>query len=132
MSYNVDSTEVTRNDASMEARDVITLSEALEGELPEIHFLEDMAGAAQAALLAGEPTRLIPLPNLHWSGEGSGYAFKNILIKRIASRIRGRIDTIFTWEGGDSFSGLVIRDGKSHECKVVRRLKLPKGWGDNE
>lgn len=132
MSYNVDSTEVTRNDASMEARDVITLSEALEGELPEIHFLEDMIDDAQRALLAGEPARLIPLPNLHWSGEGSGHAVKDVLVARIAPRVRGRIDAIFTWEGGDSFSGLVIRDGKSHECKVERRLKLPKGWGEDE
>ena len=126
MSYNVDSVEVKHNSASLRARDVIELHD--DYDLPESCFLYEMYEPAKAALLDGEPTRLMPIPNLRWHGKGSGHGVEDVLEKEIAPRIRGRIDAILVWEGGDSITGISIRDGKYVTCAVEQRLVLPEGW----
>ncbi len=155
MSYNIDSTETTLLDAWMSARDIVDLLDELEDSCPEDCFLCDakLDVKARAAVDSGpdcascgaesrpgsafcakcgadlpapsnEPIR-IPLTGFSFSGEGSGRAYEDILLAKIAPKVMGSVDAIFTWEGGDSFSGLQIRDGVITECDVVRTL-VPK------
>jgi hypothetical protein len=127
MSYNVDSTETLVLDASMRAKDVMELLEDNEDEsfLPEINFLDEMRKDAKTARRRN-PDTLIPLPNFWWSGMGANDI--DVIIDRIAPKIVGEVQVIFTWERGDSVSGLAIKDGKAKRCDVIQTLKLPDGW----
>jgi len=91
---------------------------------PEVSFLYDMKNAAREA---EDPGTLIGLPSLSWCGAWSGNRMEN-LTNVIAPKIVGEVQAIFTWEGGDSVSGLAIKHGKVAECEVVQTLKLPDGW----
>lgn len=128
MSYNVDSITTPHLDATMSAQDIITLYEEYDDELAEDNFLDDMLDDAQVAIDAGDPHRLIRLPNLNWRGDSSGSLFKTTLIDIIAPHIKGEVEAILCWEGGDSVTGLLIRDGKAVECEVEQRLIKPEGW----
>lgn len=57
-----------------------------------------------------------------WSGECSGGTWEETFLPKIAPKIRGTIEAVVTWEGGDSHTGLRIRDGKVTEPEVVMTL----------
>jgi hypothetical protein len=59
----------------------------------------------------------IALKNLSWGGEWSGHSYE--LLKDLLRRTLGEADVIYTWEGGDSFSGLRVRDGVVTEHEVT-------------
>ncbi len=115
MSYNVDSIEVLKCDAKMAAKDVRRLAKL---DLAESNFLEDLLVAEPDAdgFVAIDPRKF------WWSGEGSGSAYADIFIKKIAPKIIGTLEAVVTWEGGDSFTGLRIRNGKVTEPKVIMAL----------
>ncbi len=58
-----------------------------------------------------------------WSGEWSGNSWNEVFIKKVAPKILGTLEAVVTWEGGDSHSGLRIRNGKVTEPDVVMTLK---------
>lgn len=117
MSYNIDHVETTDLDASMEAADVCFFLDEHEFDLPEGCFLHEIAREARRALREGEPKRPIKLPNFWWYGTGSGNSF-DFLKNEVASKIKGVVRALLTWEGGDSHSALVIRDGRAMEPKL--------------
>lgn len=149
MSYNIDNVATPYLDAYMDAADIVRLAEDHDW-LPEGCFIQNHYQAAKARLakgikcaacesrndldaafckkcgaaLAGWPdvSHRIKLKNLSWYGEGSGRAYEDHFIKDVAPLIHGRVDAIFTWEGGDSVTGLRIKDGVATECKVEMRL----------
>jgi hypothetical protein len=125
VSYNIDSVDTPELDAWMRAADVVSLFEEHHDSLPEGCFLEDIIGTAEDATTSNEPDAKIELPHLWWYGEGSGHSF-DLLKDTIGKKIMGRVDAIFTWEGGDSVSGLRIKDGVVTECDVKMTL-VPKG-----
>lgn len=154
MSYNIDSVDTPVLNASMDAHDIIRIVDEHEDQLPECCFVQELYG--QAVKLVGTRTVCGPcrakndrdaefckkcgtklerpttpmsveLENLWWYGEGSGNRHE-FLVKVVAPLIKGEVEAIFTWEGGDSVSGLAIKDGKVIECEVEQRLVKPEGW----
>ncbi len=117
MSYQITATKVLIMSAQMFAKDVRELLIELKGDgRPECSFFDEMK-------VDGVPdTTPISLPNFWWYGEGSGNSYETLKLK-IAPRIIGHIQVVFIWEGGDSFSGLDINDGKVTECEVELSLK---------
>lgn len=64
------------------------------------------------------------ITNLRWNGEGSGRTLKTLTEKLLPATL-GSADILFTWEGGDSHSGLIVNDGKVIEADV-RFVLTPK------
>lgn len=120
MSYNIGSTNTPVFDAYMDAGDIVSLYTDHEGDLCEGNFIDKHYKQAVKALADGSDRR-IKLKNLWWYGEGSGSTYK-FFLKTIAPKIMGKVEAIFTWEGGDSFSGIIIEDGKVVEGKVEQRV----------
>lgn len=126
MSYNVDHVDEVVLEAFMEAKTVLRFLEN-DSALAEINFLQDMETEAQAAVDAKDPKRLIALPNFNWCSSWSGNGMDH-LKKKIIPKIKGTVEAIFIWEGGNSMDGLLIKDGKFKECGVKLELVKPEGW----
>lgn len=56
-----------------------------------------------------------------WRGEFSGSTY-DALIEKVLPLTSGSADIVFTWEGGDSFTGIRVRNGIVTRHKVVRAL----------
>lgn len=122
MSYNCTSVETLKVDgARIKASDALKLRSRLQ--LPERCFLEAAAEQAGAAGGIGD----IEIRSLEWSGEFSGSSFDSLKTV-VAPKIMGRIEAVFCWEGGDSYSGLIIQDGVVTECDVKQTL-VPRKKG---
>lgn len=104
-------------------------------ELEAIGALEktDPASAEKLAAKIGERTERaqVKLPNLWWYGEFSGTSYEDVLIKVVAPYIQGEVEAVFFWEGGDSVTGLHIKNGKVTEMDVEFVLK-PKKEGKKD
>lgn len=125
MSYNVDSVNEIVLNATMRADHVLSLLE--KDEHPEICFLYDMEDAAVTAKEEKDPKREIPLPNFSWCSTGSGRSM-DFLTKKVIPKIKGEIEAIFIWEGGDAIDGLLVKNGKCVRVDVEQRLIKPEGW----
>jgi hypothetical protein len=119
MSYNIDTDYALTIKAHMTAKSIRTLFKAHCRNLPEDNFLENLHDS-----LTGdeEDSDLIPLKNVTWRCTGSGRTYEAIFIKKICPHIKGEVEVVFTWEGGDSQTGLRIRDGKVTRPKVLVAL----------
>lgn len=126
MGYNITSVKTLKLAAFMRPADILRVLDRYARDLPEGTFLESMRKQALNPICADHPEQtVIALPNLWWQGEGSGRAYE-ILTREIAPLILGEVHAIFTWEGGDSFSGMIIKDGVVTDCDVVQTL-VPRG-----
>jgi hypothetical protein len=97
---------------------VTSVEEILRHEedwLPEMNFMEGV----KPFKVAKDGKYVIK--KFEWCGTCSG-TFWPMLIDQIAPRIHGIIEAVLTWEGGDSVSGLRIKDGKVSQPKVVLTL----------
>lgn len=56
-----------------------------------------------------------------WCGEGSGSTWETFREEVLPATL-GSVDLVVTWERGDHFSGLRVRDGVVTEHKVVMTL----------
>jgi hypothetical protein len=126
MSYNIDHIEpLGPLDLSIMAKDVVRLLRKYRDDMPESTFLDDLEDMALEALESDDPKRLLKLKHFWWSGECSGHAYE-FLQETVAPLLHGRAELVFTWEGGDSVSGLIVDNGDVIECDVVQKL-VPKG-----
>lgn len=57
---------------------------------------------------------------IDWQGEGSGHTFDMLLAA--LKFFRGSADLVLCWEGGDSFSGLRVKDGRVTQHEVIMTL----------
>jgi hypothetical protein len=61
-----------------------------------------------------------------WGGAGSGWATQSThgksTLEKILAKTKGDADIVLTWEGGDSHSGVRVRDGKITWHEVVMAL----------
>lgn len=64
------------------------------------------------------------IKKLWWHGEGSGNGFEDF--KKILACTVGEADLLICWEGGDSYTGLRVTNGKVVEHEVVHALGAPK------
>jgi hypothetical protein len=110
----------------MEAGDVLYLSSSLEDDLPEICFLEDMLEEAQDAMDEKDLGRPIDLPNLDWAGIGSSSGVIDVLLKKIAPHIRGRIEAVLLYDSGD-MQGVAIENGVGSLPAVKLVLDYSRG-----
>jgi hypothetical protein len=125
VSYNIDHVETNVLKASMRAGDIVDLYEEFEGELAEGNFLEEHLSTAERLCRDGIEDEHVKLENLWWYGAGSGRSY-DVFLKHLAPKIKGEVEAVFTWEGGDSHSGLIIEDGVVTECDVELRVIRPK------
>lgn len=116
MSYNIDSVNYVDGTGPLR----ILRSAALkffrkhEDDLPEITFLHDIDD--------GDGTDFVEISNPSWAGSGSG---DEKLLRKALSLTTGRALIILVWEGGDSFSGLIVDAGVVTEGAVVQTV-VPK------
>lgn len=111
MSYNIDHIEVLHSkDFSVDEDVFYALKGKYEDEAPEINLFEE------ARVQDGR----VYLDDVTWSCSGSGNS--EPILKKILSKFDGELDLILTWEGGDSVSGLRLRNHKVTEHDVVMSL----------
>lgn len=121
MSYNIDSIDTKSSTAWITPRDVSRLYREHNRNLAEICFLDTLRQKATEAMEEGQHDGRLMISRLQWSGEGSGTSWP-LFLKEIAPHIRGHLECVVTWEGGDSVSGLIVTDGVVVECDVVQTL----------
>ena len=156
MSYNIDNVDTLVFDASMNARDIVRLVDSSNerDNWPESCFLDEHYNEAVKLVNARKQCEcktendsdasfckrcgnalpaqdamslLVELENLWWAGEGSGRSW-DTLVNEVAPLIKGEVEAVFTWEGGDSTTGLAIKNGKVAKCNVAMTLEKPKNW----
>lgn len=86
--------------------------------LAEINFVVERDECIEPSDAADE----LIIQKLWWSGEGSGSCF-DTLKDKVLTLTTGSAEILFTWEDGDSHSGLIVNDGKVTEAEVVFALK---------
>jgi hypothetical protein len=113
MSYNIDSvTLIHSKDFSIEEDEYYRLKGKHEDEYPECSIFDGDA----VELRDGR----FYIKNFWWSGERSGHSEE--LLREVLAEFDGEADLILTWEGGDSFTGLRLRDNEVVEHEVVMAL----------
>lgn len=114
MSYNCDSIDIVAGSLSISRGKLAAL--AIEADdRPEDCILEECEGPAEEIL---EPKVI------SWCGEGSGFTWKTFLT--VIAAFSGSADLVCCFEGGDSYEGLRVRDGKVTRHKVVMALGEPE------
>lgn len=109
MSYNIDSIEVIHRKGFAIGARYEELADKYADRAPEQSVFEDDWNIEK---------------EFWWHGEGSGWAFEALL--DTLSSFDGEVDLVLTWEGGDSHSGLRLRDHKVTEHEVVMTLGKAK------
>lgn len=91
MSYNIDSIEVIYSKDFAVGANFDAAED--ENQTPEISVFDDDWNIEKG---------------FWWNGEFSGSTFSQL--KRVLATFDGEADLVLTWEGGDSFTGLRLRD----------------------
>lgn len=125
MSYNCDSVNEIVLNATMQAN--YGCSSFSKRARTEVSFLYDMEDAALKAKEEKDLKREIPLPIFSWCSIGSGRSM-DFLEKKVVPKIKGEVEAIFYWEGGDAIDGLLVKNGKCVRVGVEQRLIKPEGW----
>lgn len=121
MSTNINNIDIGSGQLLITKRNVRIALRKYRGELPEIHFLQGLKNR----LLHDSPDP-IPVDDLCWYGEGSGWAFH--VFEEILSHTTGQADVVITWETG-GFTGIRINDGKQtrHQVKLTLSSEIING-----
>jgi hypothetical protein len=103
---------------TLTGRQIMSLRAAHEDEFPEGCFFYGLPeNLEQATAYEFAPS---------WRGTGSGRTYDDLLIAKILPQTKGSVDIIYTWEGGEWFSGVRVRDG------VVTRHRVEMCLGEPE
>lgn len=120
MSYNVDSIDIISKSDDFGITQ-FELEQFFSGEeddyLCEV-FPEDVGDLAED----------IASKNFPYSGESSGHNFETL--KRLLAKFTGSAEMVVCWEGGDSYSGLRVRNGVVTEPAVMMAL-VPEPVAEN-
>jgi hypothetical protein len=115
VSYNIDSISIVHSkDFSISEDEYHRLKGKHICEVPECSIFDEDAEEFNDG-------RFFP-KYFWWCGEGSGHS--EPLLKEVLAAFDGEADLILTWEGGDSHSGLRLRDHRVTEHLV--RMSLGK------
>ena len=113
MSYNIDSWEqIAGEKLRISKKNATKLRRKFRDSSPEMWFLD--------GLKFGDDDHADMVLDI--SSEGSGNFYHEHMAE-IAKVLEGTADFVLTWEGGDSHSGLRIRDGKAYTMDVVFSLR---------
>lgn len=116
MSYNVDRVEILESKRFRIKKSVLLAYEDRDDDLPESNFVWAALSASKNTD-AGED---VLLETLEWTGVGSGHSWD--LFLEILEKTEGFADIVTTWEGGDSVTGLRVRNGQVTPMFVERYL----------
>ncbi len=117
MSYNIDSTEYLKGKLFITRKVARMAQEEYVDDLPESNLLD---GLKLDSKLPDDDVLEIKSP--WWSGTGSGHSYDEVL-PAILALTTGTADIMFTWEGGDSVTGLRVVEGKVSKKKVKQSLE---------
>lgn len=110
MSYNIDSIDIVAQEDFWLEPEAFQALCALIGEMPEgWHGTE--------ADVADDISR----GTFPWYGEWSGRSY-DTLCGTVLPAFHGSADLILCWEGGDSYTGLRLRDGTVSHHRVIMTL----------
>lgn len=112
MSYNIDTVEYLKGQLFITREKAAELIDKYKGEWPECCFLDDMN------FTPGLDN--IPIKYPYWCHEGSGSSYDQYL--DVLTFTNGKADILLVWEGGDTISGLTVRDGVVKEKNVKFKL----------
>ncbi len=115
MSYNIDSSEYLSGKLYIRPSKFREARLKYKDDTPEGNFLND---DHIADIVDSDNPE--PIKNMRWYGEGSGRRFDDF--KDILAMTTGEADIVLTWEGGDSITGLRVKDGVVTECDVKMTL----------
>ena len=127
MSYNITNIDTLYINATMAWEDLRGLIKNHRDSIPEICFLEDLYEVAELLETPPQEDEKIKITKISWSAMFSGNTWK-FFQQTVAPLIKGEVQGIATWEGGDSIEGFGIKDGKFYSCNVIQRLDLPEGF----
>lgn len=120
MSYNVDSSEIIEQENfRLDAEIIKELKLAhYDGQLKlaEGNFM-DLIDDKEFVTIAKNGDNIFNKGYFWWYGAFSGNSY-DILVKEMLPKFKGKAKILFTWEGGDSHSGLIVEDGNVREGKV--------------
>lgn len=111
VSYNIDSVLIVAGAVRIRNADLARLKDETDKH-PEACFLEDLEVSEY-----DEPDCELEVPSLQWTGDGSGWSF-DYFKETVVPCLRGQVDLVLIWEGGDSVTGIRIQDGKAIDCDV--------------
>ncbi len=123
MSYNIDSIEIVHNRNFCIGKIRYDHLKAVTDwdEIPEGSIFEDgWVDQCTEVVLEGKLGLNIYPKRWWWLGERSGHTIDSL--KETLGYFDGEADLVLTWEGGDSHTGLRLRDGAVTEHEVVMRL----------
>lgn len=115
MSYNITHCETLKCNAWISAKNMEEILEHEYDWFPERSFITDAKPFKIAK--AGK----FVIKKFDFSGECSGTLFSYFL-ENVAPKIKGELEVILTWEGGESITGLRIKNGTITQPKVVKSL----------
>ncbi len=115
MSTNIDSHEVIAGDGlTLTGRQIVSLLATLEGDLPGDHLLSDFSDeeVEMDKVYEVKPT---------WRSTWSGNSY-DTLLKKVLPETQGSADIVYTWEGGDFFTGVRVVNGVVTQHEVCMAL----------
>ena len=123
MSYNITHSKVERiENFSVPIQEMISISMEIDQRAPDHKLDRDLhstfkflGGELKGAATSIGNTLFLDCSSIDLYGEGSGFLFKKIL-RPLFKKSKGLLEMKFVWEGGDSFSKLIVKDGEvNHE-----------------
>lgn len=88
-------------------------------ELPEISFLHTWM--EEHCIGTTDDPAILEIKKFSWYGDGSGYCM-DYLTDTILPKTTGEAEIMFIWEGGDSITGLHVKDGVVTKKNVKHHL----------
>lgn len=123
MSYNIDSVEIVHKHGFCITRTRLTALDDEVGARPEssiFDLLADGPSRGFSSVRGPDGVELICPLQFWWSGEGSGRCTDEL--EQTLAAFEGDADLVLTWEGGDSHTGLRLRNHKVTKHEVVMAL----------
>jgi hypothetical protein len=119
MSYNIDSIEIVCSANFRISLEKLALVRAAidEDDIAEGNVFDMIdANNKEWSKINGA---YVHLTNFWWYGEGSGRS--EDALYALLEEFEGDADLVLTWEGGDSFTGVRLRDGEvtHHEVRMA-------------
>jgi len=117
MSYNISTIEyIGPGRLTITATDLGRAMIELRGKAPEGSFIDD---TMKLRVLSSD---VLEVTRVDWCGEGANKVEE---LRAALSHTQGLADLLIIWEGGDSISGLRVKDGEVTEHVVSIKLGEP-------